>query len=273
MADLDVPDTISKDAPSGVDLPALEFQDNIAPESSPSDSNTGQLNQDIQAVRILASAASTMEERIADPSVTELSITEPRSAEKIPARDAVSLSTKRSFSESATASDSQLSNSEVCQASKRLRFTSISSEEVVSTLLDIQCMVSNVLGKLTQDRLHSPIPDVSVQSISDTIQVAVDGVGNDSGDDSSSTSSNFDGSDSETELTTSLPQGFQYRSMQRRRWTSTEEKLLRRLKSTQKRNKGIPSDCEIAGKLNRTESGVKQHWDIMGKAHRVLEYK
>ncbi|KAF9777046.1 hypothetical protein IL306_004675 [Fusarium sp. DS 682] len=258
MPDLGGLDPTSKDALSGVGLPILEYQNNTTPGFLSPGTSSRLLSQDIQGLRFLASPASTIE-----GSITEPSITEPSSAEKTPARDAASSSTKRSFSESATISDSQPSNSEVCQSSKRLRFTSISSEEAVSTLLDIQNMISNILAKLNQDQPHSLIPDVSVQSMSDTIQVALDGVGDDSGDDSSSTGSSFDDSDSETELTTSQPQGFPHRSTQRRRWTKKEEKLLRRLKSTQKRNKGTPSDCEIANRLDRTESGVKQHWDIM----------
>jgi DNA-binding NarL/FixJ family response regulator len=123
-------------------------------------------------------------------------------------------------------------------------------------------LISIVLDKLNQGQPHSLIPDVSVNSMSDTIEVAVDRVGDDSSDDSSSTRSSFDDSESESELTTSQPRGLQHKSTQRRRWTSAEENLLRRLKSTQKRN-GMPSDCEIASKLDRTESGVKQHWDIM----------
>ncbi|RKK67490.1 hypothetical protein BFJ69_g14458 [Fusarium oxysporum] len=263
IPDLGGLDPTSKDALSGVALPVLEYQNNTTPEFLSPDSSSRLLSQDIQGLRFLASAASTIEESITKPSVTEPSISEPSSAEKTPAQDAASSSTKRSFSESATISDSQPSNSEVCKSSKRPRLTSISSEEAVSTLFHIQNMISNLLAKLNQDQPHSLILDVSVQSMSDTIQVAVDGVGDDSGDDSSSAGSSFDDSDSETELTTSQPQGFQHRSTQRRRWTKNEEKLLRRLKSTQKRNKGTPSDCEIASRLDRTESGVKQHWGIM----------
>ncbi|KAF4415115.1 hypothetical protein FACUT_13665 [Fusarium acutatum] len=247
MADLGVPDTMSEGTLFGEGLLVVESQDNIAPESSSSSNRP--LSQDIQALRNLV----TMEE----------SVTEPSSAEKTPTQDAAPSSTKRSFSESGATSDSQPSSSEVWQSPKRLRFTSISSEEAVSTFLDIQKIISNVLAKRNQDQPHSLIPDVSVQSMSDTIQVAMDGVGDDSSDDSANTSSSFDDSESETELTTLQTQGFHHRSTQRRRWTSMEENLLRALKSTQKRSKGKPSDCQIASKLSRTESGVKQHWDIM----------
>lgn len=232
------------------------------------DSSSRFLSQDIQGLRFLASAASTIEGSIMRPSATEPSISEPSSAEKTPAQDAASSSTKRSFSDSATISDSQPSNSEICKSSKRPRLISISSEEAVSTLLDIQNMISNLLAKLKQDQPHSLILDVSVQSMSDTIQVAVDGVGDVTGDDSSSTGSSFDDSDNKSMVTISQPQSSQ-QSTQRRRWTKEEEKLLRALKGTQKRTGGMPSDYQIANSLNRTESGVKQHWDIMShKKHR-----
>ncbi|EXA31759.1 hypothetical protein FOVG_16996 [Fusarium oxysporum f. sp. pisi HDV247] len=251
MPDLGRFNVTSKDALSGEGVPVLQCQNNTAPELLSSDSSSRLLSQNIQASRVLASAASTRE-----GSVMELS-----SAKRTPAQDAASSSTKRSFSESDATSDSQPSSSEAYHSPKRQRFTSISSEEAVSTLLDIQKMILNVLAKLNQDQPHSLIPDVSAQSISDTIQVAVNEVGHDSSDDSSGIGSNLDDSDSETELA-APPQNLQYRSTQRRRWTTGEEKLLRRLKSTQKRN-GIPSDCDIASKLDRTESGVKQHWDVM----------
>ncbi|KAH7163660.1 hypothetical protein DER46DRAFT_309862 [Fusarium sp. MPI-SDFR-AT-0072] len=266
IANLDVPDGMSNAVLSGVNLPALESQDNIALEPSSSDANNRPHSQDGQASRVLASAASTMESFM-EPSVTEPSVTELSSTKRTPAQDAASLSTKRSFSESGATNDSQPSSSDVCHSSKRPRLTSMSSEEAVSTLLDIRNMISNLLAKMNQDQLHSLKPDVSINSMSDTIEVAVDRVGDDSSDDSSSTRSSFDDSESETELTTSPPQGLQHRSTQRRRWTPAEEKLLRRLKSTQKRN-GMPSDCEIASKLDRTESGVKQHWDIMLQKNR-----
>jgi hypothetical protein len=248
---------MSKDGLSGVGHPVLEFYDNIGPEPSSSDSSNRLLSQDIQALRALASAESTMKD----------SITEPSSVKKMSAQVAISSSTTRSFSESGATNVSQPSVSDVCHPSKRLRLTSTSSEEAVSTLLDIQKMISNVLDKLNQDQPHSLMPDVSVNFMSDTIEVAVDRVGDDSSDDSSSTRSSFDDCEIETELTTSQPRGLQHRSTQRRRWTSAEEKLLRRLKSTQKRN-GMPSDCEIASKLDRSENGVKQHWDIMLQKNR-----
>ncbi|EGU82749.1 hypothetical protein FOPG_18408 [Fusarium oxysporum f. sp. conglutinans race 2 54008] len=261
IANLDVPDAMSNAALSGVNLPALESQDNIALEPSSSDANNRPHSQDGQASRVLASAASTTES-FTEPSVTELS-----STKRTPDHDAASLSTKRSFSESGATNNSQPSSSDICHSSKRLRLTSTSSEEAVSTLLDIQKMISNVLAKLCQGQPPSLIPDVSVQSMADTIEVAGDEMGNNSSDDSS-TCSSFDDSESEIEVTTSQPRCSQQRSTRRRRWTSTEEKLLRRLKSTQRRNKGTPSDCEIASRLGRSGNGVKQHWDIMLQKNR-----
>jgi hypothetical protein len=245
----------------------MQSEDNIAAEPPSCDSSDRLLNQDIQALRVLASAATTMEGRVTEPSVTELSVTELSvtelsSAKRTPAQDVTSSSTKRSFSESGATNDSQPSSSDVCHSSKRLRLTSTSSEEAVSTLLDIQKMISNVLAKLCQGQPHSLIPDASVQSMADTIEVAGDEVGDNSSDDSS-TCSGFDDSESEIEVTTSQPRCSQRSSTQRRRWTEKEEKLLQALKGTQKRNGGKPSDYQIAGRLDRTESGVKQHWDIM----------
>ncbi|KAI7763779.1 hypothetical protein LZL87_014188 [Fusarium oxysporum] len=261
IANLDVPDAMSNAALSGVNLPDLESQDNIVLEPSSSDANNRPHSQDGQASRVLASAASTMESFM-EPSVSEPSVTELSPTKRTLDKDAASLSTKRSFSESGATNDSQPSSSDVCHSSKRLRLTSTSSEETVSTLLDIQKMISNVLAKLCQGQPPSLIPDVSIQSMADTIEVAGDEVGDNSSDDSS-TCSSFDDSEREIEVTTSQSRCSQQRSTQRRRWTEKEEKLLRALKGTQRRNGGKPSDYQIASKLDRTESGVKQHWDIM----------
>jgi DNA-binding NarL/FixJ family response regulator len=142
------------------------------------------------------------------------------------------------------------------------------SEEAVSTLLNIQKMISNLLAKLCQGQPHCLIPDVSVQSMASAIEVAGDEVGDNSSDDSSACSS-FDDDESEREVTILQPRCSQQRSSQRRRWTEKEEKLLRALKGTQKRNGGKPSDYQIASRLDRTESGIKQHWGIMSqKKHR-----
>lgn len=103
----------------------------------------------------------------------------------------------------------------------------------------------------------------NISSTPDTIHVAEDGVGDGSSDDNLSTSSNFeDNSDSDREP---RHQTFQRKKTQRRRWTTKDEVLLRQLKHD------MLSDCEIATRLRRTESGVKQHWDIMEKARRCRE--
>ncbi|KAM0368169.1 hypothetical protein ACHAPY_011553 [Fusarium culmorum] len=255
IVNFNTPDAMSNAALSEVNLPVLESQDNITLEPSSSDSSNRPHSQDGQASGILASAASTIE-GLTKPSVTELS-----SAKRTRTQDAASSSAKRSFSESGATNDSQLSSSDVRHSSKRLRLTSMSSKEAVSTLLNIQKMISNLLGELCQGQPYSLIPDVSVQSMADTIEVAGDEVGDGSSDDNG-TCSSFDDSESEREVTTPQLRCSLQRGTQRRRWTPAEEKLLRRLKSTQKRN-GMPSDGKIATRLNRTESGVKQHWDIM----------
>lgn len=262
MPDLGGIDSTTKNAPSGVGLQVLDCQNDIALEFISSDSSSRLLSQDIQALPVLVSTASTMEPSLAEPSVTVASF-----VEEMPAQVAISSSTKRSFSESGATNVSQPSVLDVCHPSKRLTFTLTSSEEAVSTLLDIRNMISNLLAKLNQDQPHREISDVNVNSMSDTIEVAVDKVYDDSSDDGSSTRSSFNDSEGETELITSQPRGLQHRSTRRRRWTPAEEKLLRRLKSTQKRN-GILSDFEIAGKLDRTESGVKQHWEIVLQKNR-----
>ncbi|KAF4493897.1 hypothetical protein FAGAP_9966 [Fusarium agapanthi] len=230
IADLDVSGATSHAAPFGGNCPVSECQE---PSSS--------------------TAANSMV-----PSATKSSITtEPSSV--------ISSSIKRTFSEGGAS----LSSSDVCHLSKRLKLTSASVEKAISALLDAQKTITIIGAKLYQNQPHSLVSDVSIQSISDTIQVAVNGVGDGSDDDSSSIGSSFDDSDSKTELTISLPRGSRQRSTQRRRWTEKEEKLLRALKGTQKRTGGKPSDYQIANRLNRTESGVKQHWDIMShKKHR-----
>ncbi|TXB97023.1 hypothetical protein FocTR4_00012176 [Fusarium oxysporum f. sp. cubense] len=210
-------------------------------------------------LRAVAAAANSMLAGATESSIT----TEPGIT--IEPSSVISSSIKRSFSEGGAS----LSSSDVCHLSKRLKLTSASVEKAISALLDAQKTTTIIGVKLYQDQPHSLKPDVSVQSMSDTIHVAADGVGDDSGDDRSNTGSSFDDSDSETELTISQPQGSQQRSTQRRRWTEKEEKLLRAFKGTQKRTGGTPSDYQIANSLNRTESGVKQYWDIMlQKKHR-----
>jgi hypothetical protein len=256
IADLDVSDAISHAALSGGNCLVSESQ-----EPSPLTPGNRLVSLDDMKLRAVAVAATSMLPGIAAASITtEPSITEPSSV--------ISSSTKRSFSESGTTNDSQLSSSDVCHSSKRLKPTSTSAEEAISTLLDIQKMISNVLAKLCQDQPHSPISDVSAQSMADTIEVAGEAVGGNSSDDSSIGSS-CDVNESDIEVTTSQPRRSQQRSTQRRRWTRKEEKLLQALKASQKRNGGKPSDYQISNRLDRTESGVKQHWDIMSqKKHR-----
>ncbi|EXL90253.1 hypothetical protein NOF04DRAFT_21574 [Fusarium oxysporum II5] len=217
------------------------------------------LSGENHTLRAVAAAANSMLAGATESSIT----TEPGIT--IEPSSVISSSIKRSFSEGGAS----LSSSDVCHLSKRLKLTSASVEKAISALLDAQKTTTIIGVKLYQDQPHSLKPDVSVQSMSDTIHVAADGVGDDSGDDRSNTGSSFDDSDSETELTISQPQGSQQRSTQRRRWTEKEEKLLRAFKGTQKRTGGTPSDYQIANSLNRTESGVKQYWDIMlQKKHR-----
>ncbi|EXA30998.1 hypothetical protein FOVG_17682 [Fusarium oxysporum f. sp. pisi HDV247] len=320
MADLGVPDAISKYALSGVGPPVLESLDNIAPEPSISDSSIRTLTQNARTLRIRSSAAIAMEE----------SSTKPSSVKEIPTPDVRSSSTKRSSSESDVIGDSQPSDPEVCPSPKRLRrsrsgphlfarrksdsiysncvtfntskgndqvvqhsggfspqcrpdlcaarysvtsewqakLTSIPVEEAVSTLRNIQMMISSVLAKLDNGPPHGLSPDASLQSMPDKIRVAVEHIDDETSYDSSSASSISGGSDSEPGTTTLQPQGTQHKSTQRRRWTREEEKVLRRLKSTQSRNKGLLSDCEIASRLGRSENGVKQHWDIMLQKNR-----
>ncbi|KAG7402991.1 hypothetical protein Forpe1208_v016758 [Fusarium oxysporum f. sp. rapae] len=186
--------------------------------------------------------------------ITEPGITEPSSV--------ISSSIKRPFSEGGASNNSQLSSSDVCHLSKQLKLTSASVGKAISALLDAQKTISIIGTKLYQNQPDSPMPYVSAQSIANTIEVAADTVGGDSSDDSSNGLS-CDDNESEIEVTTSQPRHSQQRSTQRRRWTKKEEKLLRALKAVQKRNAGRPSDYQIANRLDRTESGVKQHWDIM----------
>ncbi|KAJ2897769.1 hypothetical protein MKZ38_004392 [Zalerion maritima] len=70
MADLGVPDVTSKDALSGLSLPGPESQDNITSEPLSFGSSNGLLTRDVQALRILASAASTVEESVTRRNVT-----------------------------------------------------------------------------------------------------------------------------------------------------------------------------------------------------------
>ncbi|RKK97136.1 hypothetical protein BFJ68_g14145 [Fusarium oxysporum] len=261
IADLDVSDAISHAALSGENRPVLESQKSLS--SAP---GNRRVSLDDMKLRAVAAAVNSMlpgtteSSIITEPIITiEPSITEPSS---------VISSIKCPFSEGGASNNSQLSSSDVCHSSKRLKLTSASVEEAISALLDAQKMISSTVAKLYQNQPDGPMPCVSAQSIANTIEVAADTVGGDSSDDSSNGLS-CDDNESEIEVTTSQRRGSQQRSTRRRRWTSKEEKLLRALKATQKRNGGRPSDYQIANRLDRTESGVKQHWDIMlQKKHR-----
>ncbi|KAG5764306.1 hypothetical protein H9Q72_007596 [Fusarium xylarioides] len=105
----------------------------------------------------------------------------------------------------------------------------------------------------SQDNCFTPVLD--------SIRVAVDGMSDASNDDDSSNSSNFE-DDSDRDRA-SRPHTFHCKKTKRRRWTTEEEDLLRQLKQSQQGN-GMLSE-EIAMKLDRTESSVKQHWDVMGR--------
>ncbi|KAJ4175974.1 hypothetical protein NW767_015604 [Fusarium falciforme] len=58
------------------------------------------------------------------------------------------------------------------------------------------------------------------------------------------------------------------KSAKRRKWIPSDEALLERLKLVQSNNNGMPSDHVIAEKLNRSVDAVKQHWSIMQKTGR-----
>ncbi|KAF5669912.1 hypothetical protein FDENT_11378 [Fusarium denticulatum] len=113
---------------------------------------------------------------------------------------------------------------------------------------------SSSRGRSSQDNCFTPVLD--------SIRVAVDGMSDASNDDDSSNSSNFE-DDSDRDRAP-RPHTFHCKKTKRRRWTTEEEDLLRQLKQSQQGN-GMLSDMEIAMKLDRTESSVKQHWDVMGR--------
>ncbi|KAF4337990.1 hypothetical protein FBEOM_8127 [Fusarium beomiforme] len=264
IADLDVSDTISHAALSGGNSAASESQ-----EPSSSALSDRRVSLDDMNLRAVAAAAASIlpsirtEPSITEPSITEPSITEPSIAEpglfkKTLAPVEIPSSTKRLVSERDASSDSQRSGSEAYHSPKRRKLTSNTSEEIISSIRNAAESILRALDMLSPVQSHDLIADVSVQSIHDTIEVAVDEIGDDWSDTLSSTCSSPDDSESEAELANSQSQ----KSIQRRRWTKGEEDLLRRLKRTQQSN-GTPSDYDIAKKLDRTENGVKQHWDIM----------
>ncbi|KAF5565959.1 hypothetical protein FPHYL_4000 [Fusarium phyllophilum] len=84
------------------------------------------------------------------------------------------------------------------------------------------------------------------------------GVDDSSSDDNLSNGSDFEYNSDHRDIDNEPRyQTFQRKKVQRRRWTTRDEDLLRRLKQDKL------SDCDIANILKRTESGVKQHWDII----------
>ncbi|EXL41536.1 hypothetical protein FOCG_16337 [Fusarium oxysporum f. sp. radicis-lycopersici 26381] len=249
IADLDVSDAISHAALSGGNSAASESQEPSS--SAPSDR---QVSLDGMNLRAVAAAAASIL-----PSITsEPSITEPGLFKKTLAPVEIPSSTKRLVSEHDGSIDSQRSGSEAYHSPKRRKLTSNTSEEIISSIRNAAESILRALDTLSPVQSHDLIADVSVQSIHDTIEVAVDEIGDDWSDTLSSTRSSPSESDSEAELGNSQSQ----KSIQRRRWTKGEEDFLRRLKRSQQSN-GTPSDYYIAKKLKRTENGVKQHWDIM----------
>ncbi|PNP53873.1 hypothetical protein FNYG_15673 [Fusarium nygamai] len=219
--------------------------------SAPSDRQASLDGMNLRAVA--AAAASIL------PSITtEPSITEPGLFKKTLAPVEIPSSTKRLVSEHDASSDSQRSGSVAYHSPKRRKLTSNTSEEIVSSIRNAAESILRALDMLSPVQSHDPTADVSVQPIHDTINVAVDELGDDWSDTLSSTRSGPSESESEAELGNSQSQ----KSIQRRRWTKGEEDLLRRLKRSQQSN-GTPLDYCIAKKLKRTENGVKQHWDIM----------
>ncbi|RBA11758.1 hypothetical protein FPRO05_14260 [Fusarium proliferatum] len=239
VVDLDVPGVMSSAAPSVLNLPVLEPHNRIVAEPSSSVSSNEPHNSHGQDLRALALAASTALETVKEPAV---------------AKPAVTSSTKRSLSESDVIDDSHPLVSDICQASKRPKLTSPSYKEVISTLLlDMQELISKTLAKLDVDQPQSS--GVCTSSTSDTIIVATDGGGASISIDDASTPSG-------------LPKG-RLRRTRRRKWEPGEDKLLQDLKRLQEIHQS-PSDRVIAARLNRTESAVKQHWDIMEKERRRL---
>ncbi|KAG5743567.1 hypothetical protein H9Q72_014031 [Fusarium xylarioides] len=213
---------------------------------------------------LAATAASILPGITAEPGIiAEPSIIEPGLVKKMLAPVEILTSTKRLVSEHEGSNDSQRSGSEAYHPPKRRKITSNTSQEIISSIRNSMESILRELDMLFPIQSHDPRADVSVQPIHDTINVAVDELGDDWSDTLSSTRSSRSESESEAELGNSQSQ----KSIQRRRWTKGEEDLLRRLKRSQQSN-GTPLDYRIAKKLKRTENGVKQHWDIMQQKDR-----
>ncbi|KAL7763947.1 hypothetical protein ACKLNR_005092 [Fusarium oxysporum f. sp. zingiberi] len=99
-------------------------------------------------------------------------------------------------------------------------------------------------------------------STSDTIYVADPGTDAPSSDDNMSNGSDSEYNSDRDIVKESRYQTFRRKKVQRRRWTTEDNDLLRQLKEEKL------LDSEIATILKRTESGVKQHWDIIGRAQK-----
>ncbi|KAF5696805.1 hypothetical protein FGLOB1_13237 [Fusarium globosum] len=104
-------------------------------------------------------------------------------------------------------------------------------------------------------------------STSDTIYVADPGIDASSSDDNMSNGSDSEYNSDRDIVKESRYQAFRRQKVQRRRWTREDNDLLRQLKEDK------VLDSEIATILKRTESGVKQHWDIIGRALRYEKTK
>ncbi|KAF5669924.1 hypothetical protein FDENT_11390 [Fusarium denticulatum] len=99
-------------------------------------------------------------------------------------------------------------------------------------------------------------------STSDTIYVAGPGTDTPGSDDNMSNGSDSEYNSDRDIVKESRYQTFRRKKAQRRRWTMEDNDLLRQLKQEKL------LDSEIATILKRTESGVKQHWDIIERAQR-----
>ncbi|KAF4416015.1 hypothetical protein FACUT_12929 [Fusarium acutatum] len=177
IADLDVSDAISHAAPSGGNYPVLESQ-----EPSPPVPGNRRGSLDDTKLRAVAVAAASML-----PGITEPSITEPGLFKKTLAPVEIPSPTKRLVSERDASSDSQRSGSQAYRSPKRRKLTSNTSEEIISSLRNVAESILRQLDMLSPVQSHEPTADVSVQSIHDTIEVAVDEIVNGWSDTLSST--------------------------------------------------------------------------------------
>lgn len=121
----------------------------------------------------------------------------------------------------------------------------------------IQKMISSLLASLGRGQAQNMLPDGSVQHTRET-RDGTEGPASDDSDDDSHSTSDSDSACDASDLRAGGSGSGQQRSMQRCKWTPEEEGLLRQLK-----NVGKVLDLQIVRKLNRSESGVRQHWCIM----------